>query len=86
MESVKKSNADSSINNTNNIILNVNQEKPKRKYTKKKQNPNWYTKAIIGGIITIIVTLVIYYATGDTEKHTPPGVDNNSNAISGIKQ
>lgn len=88
MESTKKSNSDSSINNTNtnNITLNVTHEKPKRQYTKKKNEPNWYKRTIVGAIITVIVTLIIYYVTGNNQAHNPPGSDDTSNAISGIKQ
>lgn len=74
--------------NTNNITNNikVDVKAPKRAYTKRKTNSNWLVKAIIGGVITIIVALIIYYNSDSNQTHKPPGADNNSNAISGIKQ
>lgn len=83
----KESPVNSNVNThniTNNVQVDVHQ--PKRTYTKRKQKTNWFAKAIIGGIVTIITALIIYYNTGTNQTHKPPGADNHSNAISGIKQ
>lgn len=78
METNKKLNTDSSINNsnTNNITLNVTPEKPKRQYTKKKQEPNWYTRTILGGIIALVLSLCAYYIKSAMDEKADPNSNN----------
>lgn len=72
--------------NINNVNVKVDVKAPKRTYTKKKADTNWLTKAFIGAVITIVAALIIQYVTNMNQTHNPPGVDDKSNAISGIKQ
>lgn len=67
--------------NTNTNNININIEHPKRKSTRttkprNKPNPSWYTKIIVGGIITLILSLCGYYIKGNK------GVGNNDNPAS----
>lgn len=75
---------DNSINahisgDKNNI--NINLPSPE-----KKESPNWLLRAIVGGIITIITSLCIYYFQNignkptQSPEHLPKG-----NQIEGIK-
>lgn len=76
MESTKRSSSDSSIknNNFNNITLNVTQEKSKRQYTKKKSEPNWYIRTILGGIIALILSLGAYYLKKNIDDDSKSGL------------
>lgn len=77
----------SNINtNTNNVNVKVDVKTPKRTYTKKKSSSNWIVKTIIGAIITIVAGLIIQYITSTNQPHNPPGSNDTSNAISGVKQ
>jgi hypothetical protein len=52
-------------NNTNNVNLKVNITQPKerteKKSVKKTNEPDWYKRTIIGGIIGLILSLCGYY-------------------------
>lgn len=87
MAATKSPETNSNINNnTNNINLNVKLDKPKRQYNKKKKSPDWITKTIIGALITLALTLIVYYTTNSQSEHKPPVVHDKSNAITGEKQ
>jgi hypothetical protein len=48
--------------NTNNSNINIKVDaRPKRTYTKKKSEPNWYARTIIGGIIALLLSIAGYY-------------------------
>ena len=62
MATTKPTETNSNINNnTNNVNVNVTVEKPKRQYIKKKSEPNWDLRTILGGIIALILSLGGYY-------------------------
>ena len=56
----------STNNNTNNVNVHVNVEQPTPKVeqpVRKKEEPNWLLRLIVGGIITFIVSISVYYVT-----------------------
>ncbi len=67
----KNTPTDSNINtnnNTNNVNVNVKVHQPKRAATKKKPEPNWYARTIIGGIIALVLSLCGYYLKNNMDK------------------
>jgi hypothetical protein len=56
----------SNNNNSNNVNVNVNVSHPRRSYNRKKKSA-WLMKAIVGGIVTLLVSLASYYITSNTE-------------------
>ncbi len=58
---VKDNPTNVNTNNNNNTIDIKIDARPKRAYTKKKSNPNWYTRTIIGGIIALLLSIAGYY-------------------------
>lgn len=76
-------------NNTNNVNVNVNVHEPKRRsYTKKKKETGWLTKAIVGGIIALAVSILAYkYNTGKkTSDSSFDTVQPGGQPIEGTKQ
>ncbi len=54
----------------------------------KKESSNWLLKAIVGGIITVLASLCIYYiqnATGGKASRNPESLPK-VNQIEGVKQ
>lgn len=48
-------------NNTNNITVEVKIDQPKKRIVKKKKEPNWYKKWIIGTVTTVLLAISIPY-------------------------
>lgn len=76
-------------NNTNNVNVNVHVKPPRKKTVKKESTPNWYTKAIVGGTIAIVVSISVYYINKNLDAKGAPGttnIEHNQKPIEGIKQ
>jgi hypothetical protein len=72
----------SNINhNTNNVNLNVKLEQPRKRIYNKKNKSNWIKKAIVGGLITVAISLAIYYFTSEGKTGQQGVVENGSPAI-----
>ncbi len=75
-----------SSTNINNII-NVNAPQPQRRTgSKKVPKTSWLNKAIIGGVIALIVSLAGFYIKSSLSKGSNMRVSPNSTMIEGVKQ
>jgi hypothetical protein len=87
----KKQPENSNVNtnkNTNNVSVNVNVMHPKSR-TPTIQKPNWVVKAIVLGVIGLVLSFAGYYAKNHWGKYVPPPtLENNKNSkpIEGVKQ
>jgi hypothetical protein len=52
-------------NNINNVTVQVQFEQPKKKITKKKKEPTWYKKWLLGLVGTVVVAVSIPYVTAE---------------------
>jgi hypothetical protein len=75
------------VNNNNNTTnVNVNVELPKKKAykasTKKKTDPSWLKKLIVGGIVAFILSIAGYYIKGslDSNKGAHPTISQPTQA------
>ena len=88
----KKTTPDTTSNNrnsnTNNVNVNVNVEHPRPNSENKKEDPNWYTRTILGGIIALILGIGGYYIKKnlDDKGKENMNVDYNATPIEGVKQ
>lgn len=75
-------------NNTNNVNVNVNVEHPRPNSEKKKEDPNWYTRTILGGIIALILGIGGYYIKKnlDDKSKGSTSLEYNTTPIEGVKQ
>lgn len=67
-------------NNTNNVNVNVHIPPKKRTYNKKKK-PNWIVKAVVLGIIGLVVAVMTYYLTNGNSAGKPAIIENNTPTI-----
>jgi hypothetical protein len=68
--------ADKNINtNTNNVNVKVDVKQPraKRDNPKKSHKPNWLTRAIVIGIITLAVSVGAYYLKNSLDNKPKAG-------------
>lgn len=75
--------------NTNNVNVNVNVEHPKTEPSQKKSTPTWYTRTIIGGIITLALSLCGYFVKKNMDAKSVPSttkIEQNVKPIESIKQ
>jgi len=63
--------------NHNNVNVSVNVEHP----SKKDLKPNWYTRTIIGAIVTILVALCIYYGKQSLSDHSTDSTQIHDNNV-----
>ncbi len=75
-------------NNTNNVNVNVNVEHPRSNPEKKKEDPNWYTRTILGGIIALILSIGGYYIKKhlDDKGKRSTDIEYNTTPVEGVKQ
>lgn len=75
-------------NNTNNINVNVNVDHPRPSTEKKREDPNWYTRTILGGIIALILGIGGYYIKKnlDDKGKGSTDIEHNVTPIEGVKQ
>ncbi len=80
-------------NNTNNVNVNVKLESPKRRSTKstapKKEEAGWFKKAIIGGCIALVVSVIGLFVKQSMEENnnpTPTSITPDGQALEGEKQ
>lgn len=75
----------SNINTNNNINnINVNVKVPRsRKQVSKKSKPNWILKAIIVGIIGLVISFLTYYINNsfNKDKHKPAIIENGTDGV-----
>ena len=74
--------------NTNNINVNVNVEHPQTKSSKKESKPNWYMRAILGGLIALALSLLGFYLKnkmGDDKSKASTTMEQNVQPIIGKK-
>lgn len=71
-------------NNVNNIHINV--EPPKATSTKKETKPNWYKRLIIGGLITSILSVSVYFVKRKIDEKASVSPANTQLPIEGVKQ
>lgn len=82
----KNTSQNNNVNNNNNHVnVNVNIEHPSKQIEKTKNEPNWYARTIIGGIISVIVALAIYYGQQNMNNHKNP-IQNDLPPVTGTKQ
>lgn len=75
-----------SSTNINNIV-NFNASKPQRRSASKKvPKTSWLNKAIIGGVIALLVSLAGFYIKSSLSKDNNMRVTPNSTMIEGVKQ
>jgi hypothetical protein len=51
--------------NNNNVNVNVKIEPTRKRAIKKKRKSDWLAKAIIGGLITLLISIAYYYITSN---------------------
>ncbi len=76
-------------NNTNNVNVNVHVPRSKKATAKKKEQPNWYTRTIVGGAIALILSLCGYLVKknmDDKSNGNSNGIEQNAIPIEGEKQ
>lgn len=76
-------------NNYNTNHVKVSFAHPPEKASKKKNNPNWYTRAIVGGIIALVLSLCGYLVKKNLDQKsgasTTPA-QYNAKTFNGVKQ
>ena len=60
-------------NNTNHINVKVEYPK-KRAPSKKKDKPNWILKAVVVGVVGLVLSLVGYYVKKQIDEKEKPAV------------
>jgi hypothetical protein len=73
-------------NNTNSFIVNLPSRK--RSTAKKKSEPNWYTRTIVGGIIALFLSIGGYYIKKNLDEKSKNStiVVPNGQPLEGTKQ
>lgn len=75
-------------NNVNNNIVNNHIILPETLIKSSEKKSNWFLKAITGGIITISVSLAIYYGKQNMNEKDKPNMtlQNDLQPVTGTKQ
>jgi hypothetical protein len=64
--------------NTINVNVKVDHAKPKSRPIVSKRKPNWVIRAVVIGIVGLLLSLTGYYIKS-AWKYTPPGIENKGN-------
>lgn len=72
-------------NNVNNNIVNNHFVLPETSVKPSEKKSNWLARAIVGGIITVIVTLAIYYGKQNINNPNRT-IQNDLAPVTGTKQ
>lgn len=73
-------------NNTNNVNVNVHVKEPRKRTVKKASKPSWITKAIVGGVIALVVSVSVYFINKNLDSKSSTNtlkIEENQKPIEG---